>query len=444
MSVHALDAERALLGGLLVAGQGAVSELAERVASADFARAAHARIWDQLLAMAERGEPVELTSLLDRLQGRQLLEECGGLIYVTQLGDDAPAAGSLIHYADTIRDRAQRRRLEATLRRIQEQLGDTSHELPELLAQAEEALLSAGERSASAEAVPLGHLTTDAYARIRAAQAAGAPSLGHPTGYIELDRLLGGLAPTDLVVLAARPAMGKTALAQSLAHGVAERGGAVLFFSLEMGRAQVADRALAGAAQVPLQRARRGQVSRDELGQLLEASERLHTLPIQVDDRAGLTVAQVRAASRRWARMLRQAGKRPAMIVVDYIGLMGATDPRTPREQQVAASSRGLKALAKELEVAVLCLAQLNRGVEARTDKRPLLSDLRESGAIEQDADSILFIYRDEYYNKNSTDRGVAEVIVAKQRNGPTGTARLAFIGELTRFENLYDGDDYV
>ena len=264
---------------------------------------------------------------------------------------------------------------------------------------------------------------------------------GVSTGFMDLDGRLAGFHPTDMVVLAARPAMGKTALALNLAHNAAMQGAGVGVFSLEMSKGQLATRMLTSVARVDATRVRTGELSRDnDWPRLQAASEELYHLPLHIDDTPGLTVNQIRSKCRRLKSM--QPGLK--LIVVDYIGLMQG-DVRVSRQEQISAASRGLKQIAKELDVTVLAISQLNRGVEQRPNKRPVLSDLRESGAIEQDADVIMFIYRDEYYNPDTTaEPGVAEVIVAKQRNGPTGTVRLAFQGQFTLFSNLAQETGYL
>jgi replicative DNA helicase len=279
----------------------------------------------------------------------------------------------------------------------------------------------------------LSELVDQEFLRIQNLASRGEDITGVPTGFVDLDRMLAGLQRTDLLILAARPSMGKTALALNICQNCAHQGFGVGVFSLEMGRGQLATRMLTCEARVDASRVRTGRLSEEyDWPKLVEAADALHHLPVYIDDTPGLTVSQIRSKARR----LKARYPQLAVLMIDYIGLMSG-DPRVSREQQVSAASRGLKALAKEIDVAVIALSQLNRGVEGRQDKRPMLSDLRESGAIEQDADVIMFIYRDEYYNKESPDKNVAEVIVAKQRNGPTGTVRLAFQGEHTRFDNL-------
>lgn len=428
---QALEAERAVLGGLLLAPE-QLAEVAELLGPEDWYREAHRVVWELLQELAEAGQARDLVGLVEALRRRGLEERAGGLSYVAALSDTIPATISLLHYAELVRDSALRRRLVLALGQLRERVLAGDEELPELLGAGEDLLRGLTDRAVTTDVRPLEAVMDDVYRRTRDLAAHPDRVTGTPTGYLELDRLMAGLQPTDLVVLAGRPAMGKSALAMSVAQNAAGRGHGVLVCSLEMGAEQLGQRAWSGEARVPLGRIRTGRLGDVDWHRLSDAHGTLAGLPLWIDDTPALTVAQIRGRARR----LKARAPALAVIVVDYIQLMGA-DARLPREQQVSAASRGLKALAKELNVTVVGLSQLNRGVEQRADKRPLLSDLRESGAIEQDADVIMFVYRDEYYNKESADRNIAEVIVAKQRNGPTGTARLFFEGEFTRFENL-------
>lgn len=431
---QSLEAERAVLGQLLLSPADVTLGLAEQLAAGDFYRGAHQELYRVISAMAEAGEVVETVSVVDRLHREGRAEACGGLAYVSALADGVPSTENLPYYVAIVRDRAIRRRLYLALLDVQSRILAGAEELPALLGAAESAVQSVQEGdAATGELRSIGVIAEDAYQRVKAAAERASAITGVTTGYLDLDRMMTGLQPSDLVILAARPAMGKSALAMAVAQHAAESGVGVAVFSLEMSSDQVGARVLSGTASVQLSRIRTGQLSRDrEWPALGEALGRLGELPLYVCDQPALTVGQIRGKVRRLKA--RDPGLR--LVVVDYLQLLGA-DQRLPREQQVSAMSRGLKALAKELDVAVLALSQLNRGVEQRQDKRPLLSDLRESGAIEQDADVILFIYRDEYYNKETRDRNIAEVIIAKQRNGPTGTVKLFFDGAYTRFDNL-------
>lgn len=429
---QSLEAERAVLGGLMLDPERVLS-VAELLAPDDFYREAHRKLFRLMVEMAERGEPTEMVAVVERIVATGKAEEFGGLSYVSSLPDSVPSTENLEYYSSVVRDRALRRRLIVGAQEVANRVYTGDDELPELLDFAESTIFGVTQERSNQDWWSLGSIVDVEYTRIKRLSDLRGEVTGTPSGYRDLDKMLAGLQPSDLVILAARPAMGKTALAVNIAQNAAHAGFAVGIFSLEMSRGQVATRLLCSEARVSMSKVRVGMLSRDQdWPRLNEAHERLSALPIYIDDTPGLTATQVRSKTRR----LKAEHPELSLVVVDYIGLMGG-DPKLSREQQVSASSRGLKALAKELNISVIGLSQLNRGVEQRTDKRPLLSDLRESGAIEQDADVIMFIYRDEYYNKESPDKNVAEVIIAKQRNGPTGTVRLFFEGEFTRFENL-------
>ena len=429
---QSLEAERAVLGGLMLDPERVLS-VAERLAPDDFYREAHKKLFKLLLEMAERGEPTEMVAVVERIVSAGRADEFGGLSYVSSLPDSVPSTENLEYYSGVVRDRALRRRLIVGAQDIAGRVYTGEDELPELMDFAESTIFQVTQERSNQDWWSLGGVVDIEYQRIKKLADQHGEVTGTPTGYAELDKMLAGLQASDLIVLAARPAMGKTAFALNICQNAAHKGHAVGVFSLEMSRGQLATRLLCAEARVSMSKVRVGMLSRDhDWPRLNEAHERLSAMPIFIDDTPALTATQVRSKARR----LKSEHPNLAVIVVDYIGLMGG-DPKVSREQQVSASSRGLKALAKELNITVIALSQLNRGVEQRQDKRPLLSDLRESGAIEQDADIIMFIYRDDYYNKESPDKNIAEIIVAKQRNGPTGTARLFFEGEFTRFENL-------
>ena len=429
---QSLEAERAVLGGLMLDPE-RVLPVAERLSPDDFYRAAHARLFKLMVEMTERGEPTEMVAVVERIVSTTAAEEFGGLSYVSSLPDSVPSTENLEYYATVVRDRALRRKLIFGAQDIAERVYSGEDELPELLDFAESTVFTITQERSNQDWASLGQLVDKEYQRIKVLSDRKGDVTGTTTGYVDLDRMLAGMQRSDLIVLAARPAMGKTALALNIAQNASRAGHAVGVYSLEMSRGQLATRLLCAEARVSMSKVRTGMLSReDDWPRLRDAHAALSEMPIFIDDTPALTATQVRSKARR----LKAEHPNLAVLIVDYIGLMGG-DPKISREQQVSASSRGLKALAKELDVTVIGLSQLNRGVEQRPDKRPLLSDLRDSGAIEQDADIIMFIYRDEYYNKESMDKNIAEVIIAKQRNGPTGTVRLFFEGEFTRFENL-------
>ena len=435
---QSLEAERALLGGLLL-DHGQVAAISEVLDPVDFHSAAHRKIYELMLTRYASSEALDVLGLTDHILATGQAEEFGGLAYATALPEQVPSTENLEYYARIIKDKAVRRRLMEVAADINKRALAGTDELAELLDHAESEVFQVAQQRAKKDWQHLGQIIDVEWEKLEnRAENRGAVT-GVKTGFIELDEKLAGLQPSDLIILAARPAMGKTALALNIAQRAAvDAGVAVGVFSLEMGAGQLAMRILSSEARVDAGKIRTGMLSRNEDWVRLEdAQETLYQQPVWIDDTAGLSITQLRSKARRLASMAPTLG----LIVIDYLQLMGSGGPGSKnesREQQIGRISRGLKALAKELNVPVLALSQLNRGVESRSDKRPMISDLRESGAIEQDADVILFIYRDEYYNKEkSTKPGVAEVIIAKQRNGPTGTIDLAFEGRFTRFDNL-------
>jgi len=444
---QSLEAERVVLGGLMLDGT-QVLATAEVLDAEDFFSDRHKALFQLLVEMAGRNEPTELLAVVDRVSAAGRAEEMGGLSYVSTLTDQVPSVESVEYYARIVRQRAVSRRLIQAARQIADRALQGQDELAELLDFSEGRIFEVTQQKASRDWHALSEIVDNEFVRIESLAKAWEEGGGNnrgvtgtSTGFVDLDRRLAGFQPTDMVVLAARPAMGKTALALNLARNAAMHGAGVGVFSLEMSKGQLATRLLTSAAKVDASRVRTGDLSRDhDWPRLQAASEELYHLPMHIDDTPGLTITQIRSKCRR----LKSMHPELKLIVIDYIGLMQG-DPRVSRQEQISTASRGLKLIAKELEVTVLVLSQLNRGVEQRPNKRPVLSDLRESGAIEQDADIIMFIYRDEYYNPDTTaEPGVAEVIVAKQRNGPTGTVRLAFQGQFTLFENLAQESGYL
>jgi replicative DNA helicase len=431
------EAERAVLGGLMLDPE-RVAGVAERVVAEDFYRESHQRLFQLMVDMSERGQPTEMFAVVDAIVKAGREEEMGGVAYVSALPDNVPSTENIEYYAGIIRERAVSRRLIEGAQRITEEALSGAHELPNLLDLAESTIFQVTQDRSAADWSRLSTVVDGEIVRIQGLSANQGDVTGLSTGFVELDRMLAGLHPSDLLILAARPAMGKTAFVLNIARNVAgtpdgDPIAGVGVFSLEMSRGQLATRLLCAEARVDAGKIRTGFLSQSEdWPALISASERLYRLPIYIDDTPGLTPTQVRSKARR----LKAQDPSLGLIIVDYIGLMGG-DAKINREQQVSAASRALKGLAKELGITVIALSQLNRGVESRPDKRPQLSDLRESGAIEQDADVIMFIYRDEYYNKESTKVGEATIIIAKQRNGATGDVDLAFHGKWTRFDNL-------
>jgi replicative DNA helicase len=428
-----MDAERAVLGGLMLDSE-RLSDVHEIVEPEDFYRETHQKLYQLMVDMSSKGEPVEMVSVVEAIARDGGEGSYGGIAYVSSLSDQVPSTQNLPYYAGIVRERAVARRLIEKSREITAKVMSGEHDLQEVLDYAESSIFQVTQERSARDWHMLSTVVDEQFLRIQQLSERSGDVTGISTGFKDLDAKLAGFQRTDLIILAARPAMGKTALALNLARQAAGTGVGVGVFSLEMSCGQLATRLLCSEAKVDAGKVRTGYLSKErDWPRLTQAAEDLYRLPLYIDDSPGLNIGQLRSKARR----LKSKDPTLGLIVVDYIGLMGG-DARVSREQQVSASSRGLKALAKELDVAVLCLSQLNRGVENRNPKIPQLADLRESGAIEQDADVIMFIYRDEYYNKErSTKPGIAEIIVAKQRNGPTGSVELSFQGEFTLFGDL-------
>ncbi len=440
---QSLEAERAVLGGLLKDSL-QVGEISEILRGEDFYRDAHGQLFQLMLDHEQRGEPLDMVGLTDMLLDSGRAEEFGGISYVSSLPEQVPSVENISYYAGIVRDKARRRNLLKTANDIVKKCFDGGDATGELYEFAEQSIFELGQLKGKRDWHPVSLVLDDEIARLERLSDNPGEVTGLPTRFLDLDKKLAGLQPSDLIILAARPSMGKTALALNMAQNIAlEANLGVGFFSLEMSRGQLVTRMLVADAMVDADRLRKGQLSREEDWRRLDdAAHRIRQAPVWIDDTPGLTISELRSRARR----LKAAHPEFQLLVVDYLQLMqGSGGPRESREQAISSISRGLKGVAKDLNVAVLALSQLNRGVESRTDKRPMLSDLRESGAIEQDADVILFIYRDDYYKgEESLHPGEAEIIIAKQRNGPTGVVRLAFVREHTRFQNLAHDMDYA
>ncbi len=434
-SPHNWETERSLLGGLLI-DPDALAEVRERVDADDFHRPAHAVLYRLLCELSDARQKPDITLVLDEMERRGISDSAGGVAYVVELPAACPSVANLDSYAARVHDHAVRRRLQLAAQAVIAEVQAGEKPTADLLDSAEQSIFAVSKLSGPQDWHPLSEVVGEQIDIIRQRAENPGAVVGIPTGFVDLDRKLAGLHPGQLIILGARPAMGKTAFALNIALSAAQRGGvAVGIFSLEMSRQELVGRMLCSEARVDAGRVRTGQLDPDDdWRRLLDASERLHGLPIAIDDQSGLTVGQLRSKARRLKSLYPDLG----LIVVDYLQLMqGTGGSKESREQVIANISRGMKILAKELQITVLALSQLNRGLESRTDKRPMASDLRESGAIEQDADVIMFIYRDEHYKPDTADKGIAEIIISKQRGGETGTVKLAFLGEFTLFQNL-------
>ena len=432
---HDIDAERAVLGGIMLTAD-ALSVVESIVTADDFYHPAHAIIYDAARAVAIRQEPIDVVTLAAELRLRDRINAVGGAQYLGDLLDTTATTAHIERHARIVADLAQVRRLIHATAEINAK-GYTPGDVTEYLDASAARVTELCQRQGTGEPVWLERGLTEAFERIEQTAARGASITGASTGYADLDALLAGLHPGEFTIIAARPAMGKTSLALNLAPVVArETGKPALIFSLEMPRIELVNRMLCAEARVDQARLRTNLLGADDMQALTDAAQRLFAIRVAID--AGdASLYDIRAKARR---MKQKHGL--ACVIVDYLQLMRGTGDS--REQEIAGISRGLKLLATELDVPVIALSQLNRAPEMRPgkDRRPQLSDLRESGAIEQDADNVLFIYRDEMYNRDSEDKGVAEIIIAKQRNGPTGIVRLRWLQELTRFENFAEDDE--
>ncbi len=435
---HSVEAEQSVLGGLLL-DNGAWDRAGDLLRAGDFYRYEHKAIYAAIGALVNASKPADVITVFEQLQSFGKAEECGGLAYLNALAQSVPSAANLRRYAEIVRERAILRKLiEASDEIATNAFNPQGRAVSQILDEAEGRIFKIGEEGSRTKQgfQSMQDLAVALIDRVTELHENGAEEVtGVRTGFIDMDRMTAGLQPGDLIVLAARPSMGKTAFALNMAEHVAvQEGLPVVVFSMEMGASQLALRMVGSLGRIDQQRLRTGALRDDEWGRLSEAVERISKTNLYIDETPALNSAELRARSRRQARQCGKLG----LIVVDYLQLMsGSSSNEENRATEIGEISRGLKALAKELQCPVLALSQLNRSVESRNDKRPMMSDLRESGAIEQDADVIMFIYRDDYYNKDSKEPGVAEIIIGKQRNGPVGMVRLTFLKPLTRFDNL-------
>jgi len=435
---HSIQAEQAVLGGLMLENS-TWDQVADRVGQRDFYRREHQLIFQAIGALAERGKPFDVVTLAEELDHKGELNGAGGFAYLGALANDTPSAANIRAYADIVREHSVIRQLI----RVGTEIADSGYRpegrrVAELLDGAEQKVFEIAQQKArdSAGFIPIKNLLTKAVNRIELLYERDDPITGVSTGFNDLDDMTSGLQPADLVVIAGRPSMGKTSFAMNIAENVAIKSKLpVAVFSMEMPGESLTMRMISSLGRIDQHRVRTGRLEDQEWPRLTSAVSLLSEAPIYIDDMAALTPTEVRARARR---LVREAGGL-GLIVIDYLQLMQAPSEGETRATEISIISRSLKALAKELNCPVIALSQLNRNLEQRPNKRPVMSDLRESGSIEQDADIVIFIYRDEVYNEDSPDKGVAEIIIGKQRNGPIGTVRLTFLGQFTKFENFID-----
>ncbi|MBB4072757.1 replicative DNA helicase [Anoxybacillus voinovskiensis] len=428
-----IEAEQAVLGAIFLDAS-ALTLASEILIPEDFYRAAHQKIFHAMLKVADKGEPVDLVTVTAELADAKALEEVGGVSYLSELADSVPTAANVEYYARIVEEKSVLRRLIRTATSIAQDSYTREDEVDVLLNEAEKKIMEISQRKHSGAFQNIKDVLVQAYDNIEMLHNRKGEITGIPTGFTELDRMTAGFQRSDLIIVAARPSVGKTAFALNIAQNVATKTNEnVAIFSLEMSAQQLVMRMLCAEGNINAQNLRTGKLTPEDWGKLTMAMGSLSNAGIYIDDTPSIRVSEIRAKCRR---LKQESGL--GMVLIDYLQLIqGSGRNRENRQQEVSEISRSLKALARELEVPVIALSQLSRSVEQRQDKRPMMSDIRESGSIEQDADIVAFLYRDDYYDKDSENKNIIEIIIAKQRNGPVGTVQLAFIKEYNKFVNL-------
>jgi replicative DNA helicase len=435
-----IDAEQSVLGAILIDNRALMSTL-ELLSYEDFYREAHRKIFIGMTDLFDRSEPIDIVTLTDHLRKKNDLDTIGGPQYLTSLAMTIPTAANVRYHSKIVREKAMLRGLLRSVTDIARSVYDGELDAEELIDYAEKTVFDLSDKRIKVSFSSLKDVIKDSFQMIEQLYDKKEMVTGVPTGFSQIDELTTGLQKSDLIIVGGRPSMGKTAFSLNIAQYVgAHMKEPVAIFSLEMSKEQLAFRMLCSEAMVDSNSIRKGFIKKEDWHRLTNAAGNLASAPIFIDDSAGMTVLEMRAKARRL-----KAEHGLSLVIVDYLQLMRGRGNAERREQEISEISRSLKALAKELRVPVIALSQLNRGVESRTEKKPTLADLRESGAIEQDADVIIFLYRDEVYNKKREDnKGKAEIIIAKQRNGPTGEIPLTFLSHCTRFENYADREYYT
>jgi replicative DNA helicase len=433
---QSIDAEESVLGSILLDNQ-AINICLERIRSEDFYKSSHQIVFEAMAKLSDKREPIDIITLGQQLRAMGQLESVGGAQTLSYLASSVPNSANVPYYVRVIKEMSIRRRLINESTDIINSAFEMEGEIEDFLDSTEQRILGVSDFRVNQSFHRVGDVVQDSIRIVEQLYDQKEPVTGVPSGLVKLDKLTAGFQPSDLVIVAARPSMGKTALVLGWSQfvGIYNRK-PVAFFSLEMSKEQLVLRMLCSESRINNSSVRTGQLSERDFARIVEGASRISDADIFIDDTPAITITELRAKARRLHR-----DHSLGLIVVDYLQLLRSPAYSHSREQEISDISRSLKALAKELNVPVVALSQLNRSVESRTDKRPMMSDLRESGAIEQDADVIMFIYRDEVYNKESPDKGVAEIIISKQRSGPTGAIRVAFSGEYTRFDNLEESD---
>nr|WP_242520462.1 replicative DNA helicase [Halobacillus kuroshimensis] len=430
---HNIEAEQAVLGAIFLEPE-AMSTAAENLLPEDFYRASHQRIFEVMLTLADRGEPIDLVTVTTALSNNKVLEEVGGVSYLTDIANSVPTAANVGYYTNIVGEKSTLRSLIRTATNIVTTGYSEEEEIDDVLNSAEKDILEVSQRKNSSAFKSIKDVLIDVYDNIEQLHMNDGSTTGIPTGYRDLDHITSGFQRNDLIIIAARPSMGKTAFALNIAQNVAVHTDEnVAIFSLEMGADQLVSRMLCAEGNIDAQRLRTGSLETEDWNKLTMAMGSLSNAGIYIDDTPGVRVSEIRSKCRR---LKQEHGL--GMILIDYLQLIqGSANSKENRQQEVSEISRSLKGLARELNVPLIALSQLSRGVESRQDKRPMMSDLRESGSIEQDADIVGFLYRDDYYDKESESQNIIEIIIAKQRNGPVGNVELAFVKEYNKFVDL-------
>lgn len=430
-----LEAEQAVLGAMLIERE-AISKVAELLRPEDCYREAHRLIYNAMLELFNKNDAVDMVTVIEFLRKEDKLEAAGGIAYVTSLANSVPTAANVLYHARIVEEKALLRQLINAATNIAGMGYEGSEEVSNILDSAEKMILSVSSRKMGGEFTPIKSIIFDAFNKIEQLYASKGSITGLSTGFKDLDKLTSGLQPSDLILIAARPSMGKTAFVLNIAQhiGIAEKK-AVAFFSLEMSKEQLVQRMLCAESAIDSQRLRIGELEAKDWTKLVSGADRLSAAPIFIDDTAGITVMEMRSKARRL-----KIEHNLSLIIIDYLQLMQGSSKgkgSENRQQEISEISRSLKALAREINVPVIALSQLSRSVESRQVKKPMLSDLRESGSLEQDADIVAFLYRDDYYNPDSDKKNITEVIIAKHRNGPVDTVQLFFHKQFTKFSDL-------
>jgi len=433
-----LEAERAVLGAILMDNE-TVYTVMEILEPPAFYQPSHRLIFSTMLDLSERGEPIDIVTLVDRLRSAGSLDKAGGPDYIPTLADEVPTSAGVANYAKIVKEKAVLRNLIETSTEIVQDCFDAPGDVDQLLDEAERRIFAISEERIRSGFLSMKEIVKSSFKTIELLYEKKEHVTGVPTGFADIDELTSGFQPSDLIIIAGRPSMGKTAFCLNVAqYASMNKKLTVAVFSLEMAKEQLVMRMLCSEARIDAHRLRSGFLGQTDWPKLSTAAGRLADASIYIDDTPALSSMEMRAKTRRL-----KADKGLDLVIVDYLQLMSGRSRSDNREQEISEISRSLKALAKELGIPVVALSQLNRGVESRMDKRPILADLRESGAIAQDADVIIFIYRDEIYNKESMEKGIAEIIIGKQRNGPVGMRKLTWLDKYTRFEDLTTREQY-